>query len=156
VTKKVYYEKVGRKYVPIAEYDSDYLDSFPKGTHIVMSYPGGTSRRYNIDPAFGPMIAAGRYCEDTIATAIVKASELRPSKSLITEEQRVAWARLSAALGEESHALQWPAARDAAVEAVKVMQEEADKLLSNPTVKNAWDKFMMVCELTKNAKHTDI
>ena len=34
--KKIYYEKVGRRYKPVAEYDPDYLDSFPKGSHLVM------------------------------------------------------------------------------------------------------------------------
>jgi hypothetical protein len=54
--KKIYYEKRGRRYVPVAEYDNDLLDSFPKGNHLVMSYPGGTSRRFNIDPAYAAMI----------------------------------------------------------------------------------------------------
>ena len=34
--KKVYYIKEGRKYVPVAEYDNELLDSFPKGNHLVM------------------------------------------------------------------------------------------------------------------------
>jgi hypothetical protein len=57
--KKIYYEKIGRKYMPVAEYDNEFLDSFPKGNHLVMSYPGGSSRRFNIAPAYAPMIAAG-------------------------------------------------------------------------------------------------
>ena len=52
MTKKIYYEKLGRRYVPVAEYDNDLLDSFTKGTHLVMSYPGGQSRCFNIDPNF--------------------------------------------------------------------------------------------------------
>ena len=61
--KKIYYEKVGRRYVPVSEYDNDFLDSFTKGNHLVMSYPGGTSRRYNVDPNYAAMIAAGRVAE---------------------------------------------------------------------------------------------
>ncbi len=68
--KKIYYEKVGRRYVPVSEYDSEFLDAFPKGNHLVMCYPGGTSRRFRIDPALAPMIAAGRYAEDAICRAI--------------------------------------------------------------------------------------
>ena len=49
--KRIYYEKVGRSYKPVSEYDSDLLDSLPKGAHLIMCYPGGSSRRYNIDPA---------------------------------------------------------------------------------------------------------
>jgi cobalamin biosynthesis protein CbiG len=40
-------------------------------------------------------------------------------------------------------------ARDAAEAGVKAMQEEADKLLSNPSVRKAYERFILVCELTK-------
>ena len=32
---------------------------------------------------------------------------------------------------------------------VKAMQAEADQLMTNPTVRKAYDKFMMLCELTR-------
>ena len=89
--KKVYYEKVGRKYVPVKEYDSDFLSAFPKSTHLVMSYPGGQSTRYNIDPNDAAMIAAGRVAEDAICSAMVKASELKPQRTPLTKEQLRAW-----------------------------------------------------------------
>ena len=89
--KKIFYEKVGRRYVPIAEYDNEFLDSFPKGNHLVMSYPGGSSRRFNIDPAHAPMIAAARVAEDAICRAIAKAAELRPPSTPITAKQKKAW-----------------------------------------------------------------
>ena len=79
MTKKIYYEKVGRRYVPVAEYDSDFLDSFSKGNTLVMCYPGGKSRRYNVDPDYAGLIAAGRVAEDAISRAIMKASDLRRS-----------------------------------------------------------------------------
>lgn len=151
--KKIYYEKVGSRYKPVSEYDSDLLDSFSKGTHIVMVYPGGSSRRYNIDPAYAPMIAAGRVAEDAVAEAVRIATDLRPSRAILTEGQRKAWRKLSKEFGEESHTLTRASARDAAEAAVKAMQAEADKLLSNPTVRKAYDKFLMVCELTK--EHTN-
>ena len=75
--KKIYYEKKGRRYVPVSEYDNDYLDSFPKGNHLVMCYPGGSSRRFNIDPNYASMIAAGRVAEDAISKSIMDASALR-------------------------------------------------------------------------------
>ena len=120
--KKVFYEKVGRRYVPVAEYDSTYLDSFPKGTHIVMCYPGGSSRRFNIDPALGPMIAAGRFAEDDISKAIVAASEMRPHKNPITEKQRKAWENLAKAFGDERYYIEIPSAREIAEAGVKAMQ----------------------------------
>ena len=66
--KKIFYEKVGGRYKPVAEYDSDFLDSFTKGTHLVMCYPGGKSRRFDIDPNYAAMIAAGRVAEERIPT----------------------------------------------------------------------------------------
>ena len=148
--KKIYYEKVGRKYVPVSEYDNDLLDSFTKGTHLVQVYPGGSSRRYNIDPAYAPMIAAGRVAEDAISKALIKASDLRPKRAPITEGQRKAWDNLVKEFGEEARTLEWPSAREACEAAVKAMQIEADKLLDHPAVRKSYDNFMLVCKLVKD------
>ena len=78
MTKKIFYEKVGRKYVPVAEYDNELLDSFPKGNHLVMVYPGGMSRYFNIDPNYAALIAAGRVAEDAVCEQIRKQAELKP------------------------------------------------------------------------------
>lgn len=147
--KKVYYEKVGRRYIPVSEYDSEYLDSFSKGTHIVMCYPGGQSRRYNIDPAFAPMIAAGRYAEDAIGTAIIKASELRPTKTPITPKQKKAWQALADAFGDDLCTLNGISVRDCTQAGVDAMQEEAEKMLTVPAVRAAYDEFMLIYKLTK-------
>ena len=147
--KKIYYEKVGRRYKPVSEYDSDFLDSFAKGTHLVMSYPGGKSTRYNIDPNYAAMIAAGRVAEDAISTALYKASEAKPKSRPITERQRAAWEEMKRAFGDEFFSLTLPSSRDLAEVGVRAMQEEADKLMTNPTVKKAFDHFLLVAELTK-------
>jgi len=153
--KKIYYEKIGRKYVPVSEYDSNYLDSFPKGDHLVSVYPGGQSRRFNVDPNYAALIAAGRVAEDAMSKAISNATEIRrhkwdSEKRELTPKQRKAWDNLVKELGVEARTLEWASAREVAEVGVKVMQEEAMKLLENPTVKNAYDQFIMVCELTKN------
>lgn len=148
--KKIYYEKVGRKYVPVAEYDSDFLDSFPKGNHLVMSYPGGTSRRFNIDPNYAAMIAAGRVAEDAICRAISKASEMRPQRTPITPGQKKAWEKLAKELGDELCPLTYGSARDHAEAGINAMMEEADKLMTNPSVRKAYERFLLVCELTRD------
>lgn len=150
--KKVFYEKVGRRYVPVAEYDNELIDSFPKGTHIVMSYPGGQSRRYNIDPNYAAMIAAGRVAEDAICSAMIKADEVQPQRKALTEAELDAWNNLIEVWGDEARSLRRPAIRDVAEAGVKAMQDEADKLLTNPAVRNAWNNFMLICELTKDNK----
>ena len=147
--KKIYYEKIGRKYVPVSEYDNDFLDSFTKGTHLVMSYPGGKSTRYNIDPDYAAMIAAGRVAEDAICKAISKASELRPKSTPITVGQKRAWENLAKEFGDELCTLNGLSVHDCAEAGVKAMQEEADKLLANPIVRKAYEKFLFVVELTK-------
>ena len=148
--KKIYYEKQGRKYIPVAEYDNEFLDSFPKGNHLVMSYPGGTSRRFNIDPNYAAMIAAGRVAEDAMSKAVVKASEMRPQKTPITEKQRKSWENLSKAFGNERYYIEIPSAREIAEEGVKAMMMEAEQLLENPSVRKAFERFQMVCQLTKD------
>ena len=152
--KKLYYIKEGRKYVPVSEYDSDFLDSYTKGTHLVMSYPGGKSTRYNIDPNYAAMIAAGRVAEDKISEVIYKASELRPKQNPLTEGQRKAWKKLAKEFGDELCTLQCASTRDIAEAGVKAMQEEADKLMSNPSVKKAYEHFQLVCELTREPNDT--
>jgi hypothetical protein len=147
--KKIYYEKVGRKYVPVAEYDSDYLDSFPKGNHLVMCYPGGSSRRFCIDPALAPMIAAGRFAEDAMCDAIRKASEMRPQRTPITEGQRRAWRKLAKEFGDDLATLSLGCARDIAEAGVSSMQVEADRLMKHASVRQAYEQFLLVCELTK-------
>lgn len=150
--KKIYYEKIGRRYVPVAEYDNEFLDSFPKGNHLVMSYPGGTSRRFNIDPNYAAMIAAGRVAEDAICEQLRKQAEMKPQRTPITLGQQKAWKKLAKEFGDELCPLTYGSARDLAEVAVNAMQDEADKLMTNPTVKKAYDKFIMLCELTKEQK----
>ena len=150
MTKKIYYEKKGRRYIPVSEYDGDFMSSFPKGNHIIMSYPGGQSTRYNIDPAYAPMIAAGRYAEDAICTAMHKASEAKPKERPITERQRKAWEEMKLAFGDEFFSLHFPSIRDLAEEGVKAMQAEADKLMKHPSVKEAYDHFLFIAQLVKD------
>jgi hypothetical protein len=154
----IFYVKKGRRYVPHSTYSSEFCDSFPKGTHLVQSYPGGSSRRFNIEPAYAPMIAAGRVAEDVISKRIMEATEIRRNtrnrETPLTPGQRAAWDKLVEEFGPDARQLEWPSARECAEEAVKAMQEEADKLLSHPTVHKAYDHFLLVAELTKD--HNDI
>jgi hypothetical protein len=147
--KKIYYEKVGRRYVPVAEYDNDFMDSYTKGNHLVMCYPGGTSRRFNIDPNYAAMIAAGRVAEDVISSAVVKASEMRPHRTPITEKQREAWDNLTKAFGDERYYIELPSAREIAEAGVRAMQEQALELMKHEAVRQAYEQFQLVCELTK-------
>jgi hypothetical protein len=148
--KKIYYEKKGNRYVPVAEYDSDWMDSFHKGNHLVMVYPGGQSRRFNIDPNYAAMIAASRVAEEAMIRAMHKASELKPVRTPITEGQRKAWKKLAKEFGDELCTLNGASSHDIAEAGVKAMMAEADQLMTNPAVKKAYEHFLLVAELTKD------
>ncbi len=147
--KKVFYEKIGRRYHPVHEYDSTLLDSFPKGSHLVIVCPGGQSRRFNVEPNHAALIAAGRVAEDAMCEAIRKASEMRPQRTMITEGQRRAWKKLAREFGDDLATLSYGSARDIADAGLNALQEEADKLMKHESVRNAYEQFLLVCQLTK-------
>jgi hypothetical protein len=145
----IFYKKDGKKYIPVSEYDSNLTDSLGYGDHLLSVYPGGSSRK-KINPAFAPMIAAGRHSRDAISHAIMEASKLQPAHKPLTPRQQEAWENLNSELGESSHYLQYSSVHDIAGEAVDAMIKEATVLLSHPAVKNAYDEFMLVCKLVKD------
>jgi hypothetical protein len=150
--KKVYYEKVGRRYKPVLEYDAVLLDALPAGSHLITVYPGGSSRRYCIDPAFAPLIAAGCYARPAIEDALHKASEKRPTRKPITPEQMLAWQKLAEAFGDDLATLQCPSIHDIAQAGVDELQRQAEVLLKNPTVRKAYEHFLVVAKLAMESK----
>jgi hypothetical protein len=95
------------------------------------------------------MIAAGRVAEDAMCKAMMDASELRPQRTPLTEGQRKAWRKLAREFGDELCTLQGSSTRDIVEAGVQAMQEEADQLLKHEAVRQAYEQFLLVCELTK-------
>jgi hypothetical protein len=153
--KKTYYEKRGRRYVPVAEYNNDWMDSFPEGTHLIICYPGGVSRRYRIDPNYAAMIAAGRVAEDAICAAMSKTDEVQPPRRAMTEAERDAWNNLIVVWGDEARSLRRPAIRDVAEAGVNAMIVEADKLMKHEAVRKSYEHFLLVCKLTKEKENVN-
>lgn len=155
--KKIFYEKVGRRYQPVREYDSTLMDAMPKGAHLIVVYPGGQSTRYNVDPNYAAMIAAGRVAEDAVSKAVVRAGELRMQRQdrerKLTPGQKAAWENLVKEFGQSAKQLEWPSAREIAEEAVKALQEEAEKLMKHDSVRKSYEHFLLMCELTKESKN---
>jgi hypothetical protein len=153
--KKVFYEKVGRKYVPVYEYDQTLMDALPKGSHMIQVYPGGKITRYNVDPNYAAMIAAGRVAEEAISKKLMEASEIRMQRKdrerKLTEEERAAWDNLVRVFGDSARQLEWPSIREVTEEGVKAMQAEADMLMQNESVRKAYEHFQLMCKLTKEA-----
>lgn len=153
--RNTYYIKKGRRYVPVSDYDSDLCDSYSYGAHLILVKQGMKSRRSIIDPAFAPLIAAGMYARDEMANAVREASECQPGTKPITEEQRAAWKQLKNAFGDERYHLLWPSTFEVVDAGVKAMEQEAAKMLENPAVKKAYERFLMVAELAKEHKNED-
>jgi hypothetical protein len=150
VSKTVFYKKVGRKYVPVSEYDSELMDSIPKGSHIVMCYPGGQSIRYNVQPALAPMIAAGRFAEEKMLDTMRMIGEARPKRKTLTDEQRQAWQTMKKAFGDEMFSYSYPSNIEIVEAGINALISEADKLMTHPAVKDQYEKFLMTCELVKD------
>ncbi len=152
--KTIYYKKVGRRYQPVSEYDSDLLDAFPEGAHLLVTKPGTRSILYKIDPALAPMIAAGRYAQDAMADSIRQATELRPHNHEMSEEEQIKWKQFIRTMPDEFRFMMTHgSAYDAVYAGIMAMQEEADKMLTNPAVRKAYDNFILMCQLTKEQKN---
>lgn len=155
--KKIYYVKEGRRYVPVAEYDNDLLDSFPKGNHLVMCYPGGQSRRFNIDPNYAALIAAARVAQEPMHRAISDAAKMKNDQwnnVVLTNEQHAAWEHFKEVMGERGNYVYYHSVHDIAEAGLNALEAEAAKLMESEAVKNAYEQFLMVCELTKQQQTT--
>lgn len=148
MTQEIFYRKVGRRYVPAQIYDEHVMHSFPQGTHLFVVDKGWHARRYDIRPNHAAILASALITENYLAQAIQKATELRPEKEPLTEEQRNAWSVLADSLGQEKIMLYWPSARCAAQDVVNRLMEDMDRTLQNPVVRQAYDEFLMLAKLT--------
>ena len=154
--KKIFYEKVGRKYVPVSEYDSDLLDSFRHGNHLVMSYPGGQSRTYNIDPNYAALIAAARVAQEPMHKAINDAAKMKSDQwndVVLNNEQFEAWNHFAKVMGERGRYVYYNSVHDIAEAGIKALEQEAAKLMEHPAVQDAYEKFQLMCKLTKEQQN---
>lgn len=145
----ILYKKVGRRYVPCAEYDNEVLDSFPQGAHLVMCYPGGQSRRFHVEPNYAAMIAAGRIAEEAICAALNTADQVQPPRRALTPQEHEAWLNLITVWGDEARSLRRGSYHDLAKAAVDAMVAEADQLMRHESVRRAYEHLLLMCELTR-------
>lgn len=147
--EEVYYRRQGRRYVPVQYYDPDILDSVPAGAHLIVKQPGSTMRRFEIDPNVAGMLAAGLLVRDRICDAIRQASALQPRQQPVTETQREAWLNLAQAFDQDVYTLTGPSAADIADATVQALQTEFDRLITNPSARDAFDQFLTLHCLTR-------
>jgi len=125
----VLYEKRGRRYYPISEYDSKVTDAFPEGFTLVHVKPGVESRNYHVTPAVPEVLAAAKLLEDAMLDAMHKAAKYKPEPIPVAEEEREAWNKLEAIL-EKNESMErrslrlWGcSAHDMVQAGVKVLEE---------------------------------
>lgn len=143
-----FYIKKGRKYLPVSEYDSELGDAWPEGTHLTVSVPGQCSRRYNIEPAFAPMIAAGKTAEDRITQVISDKLSFRPEQLPVTPEQHAAWENMRQVWGDEMCRLQSGSIGEAVRAGVDEMVQVATELMQNPALQNSYNNFILLSQLS--------
>lgn len=154
MTKEIFYRRVGRRYEPVSVYNNEHMDSLPQGCHLVIVDKGWQSRRHNINPNRAAIIAAATLMEGRLARIIQQATEIRPEKEPLTEEQRLAWHRLAQSFDQDNIMLAWPSARQAAEEILAELMADAEHLMANPMVRAAYDEFVATCRLTVDNHET--
>lgn len=115
----------------------------------------GAYTRHNIEPEFAPLIAAAMFASDTITKRLMSASELRmrdAGERNLTERQKAAWENLILEFGDSAKQLEWPSVREICDAGVDALVAESKSLLENPAVKQAYDHFLLLCELTKESE----
>jgi hypothetical protein len=149
-----FYIKEGDEYIPTKEYDNVLWEAVPiNSATLTVSKRGSSLRTYNVDIALAPIIAAGLFARDAFVNAISDVGAIRMSPHLrqqpLTPSQKEAWDKLVEELGEDARMLEWPSVQEVAMAGIKELENEMEKMLSVPAVKNAYEQFLMVWKLTK-------
>ncbi len=149
--KKIFYEKQGHRYVPVREYDPMLSDALPQGFHLLEVRHNSESRRFDVDPDTVALLAAGLVAKDAMVEALSKATELRPMSKPLTESQRQAWEAFIAEMGDEGRMLERDSLYNIAEAGIQRLMEESQRLLTNEALRKAYDNFILLTKLSKEA-----
>jgi hypothetical protein len=149
---ETFYIKRGRRYIPVREYDGMLQNALPHGSYVTVVRPGASVQRWAIDPAYAPMIAAGIVAREAMSKVMLAASEMRISgdRKPMTQEQRDAWENLVAVFGPAARQLEHPSVMEITQAGVDAMIAEAERLLTHPSVRSAYEHFITVSKLVED------
>ena len=149
---ETFYIKRGRRYIPVREYDSILENALPHGSYVTVVRPGVSVQRWAVDPAYAPMIAAGIVAGEAVSEAMRSASEIRLSQARkpMTRKQRDAWENLIAVFGPAARQLEHPSVMEVTQAGVDAMIAEAERLLTHPSVRSAYEHFITVSKLVED------
>jgi hypothetical protein len=149
---ETFYVRRGRRYIPVREYDDMLRNAEPHGAYVTVVKPGHSISRHTVDPAYAPMIAAGIVAREAMARVMIKAAEVRMCKGRLpmTKEQSQAWENLVKAFGPDARQLEHPSVMEVTQAGVDAMVAEAERLLTHPSVRSAYEHFITVSKLVKD------
>lgn len=85
---RVLYEKHGKRYKPVSEYDPIVFDAMEMGAHLVIVKPGIKSTRYHVEPENVRVLATIELHREAIMQAMRDATEVRPYGELSLLERK--------------------------------------------------------------------
>lgn len=98
--REVWYRKVGRRYVPVAEAEKyDYQTMPPSGFTLTYREDGCTRYEYRVKPDNAGFIAAAMAARVAMEAHITEASKSTPSAAPYTAKQRALIAKFQAEMG---------------------------------------------------------
>ena len=155
MSKTIFYKKIGRRYVPANVYSHEFSKAMPVGTTLTAVSTDGSSRIFNVDPEFAPLAAAALHSRQSIVSAVMKASEARPTNQALTEEQHEAWDNFIKVMGDSGRYIQFPSAMEVCDALTEKLKSETIKMLSVPAVKEAYEHFLFLYKMTKESQDND-
>jgi len=149
---ETFYVRRGRRYVPVREYDDMLRNAEPHGAYVTVVKPGISISRHIVDPAYAPMIAAGIVAREAMIKVMVKAAEVRlgQGRRPMTKAQSQAWENLIKVFGPDARQLEYPNVGDVTQAGVDAMVAEAERLLTHPSVRSAYEHFITVSKLVED------
>lgn len=145
-----FYKKIGRKYVPVSEYDHELSYALPAGVHCIKVSPGQTFKKFNVNEMLAPLVAASLLCKDEMVNKVYEASGLKPKVQPLSKEQAEAWENLKKAFKDDFFTLSQSSALDVVEAGIEQLIVEANKLLQNEATKKAYEQFLLVSKLTSS------
>lgn len=149
MAQETIFRKVGRKYVPVGEYDPAFMDHWPYGINMVVVRDGHTMYRYQVDPNTAGLLGAGLMCKDAIAKAIHQAAEMRPNPAPVSERARELWEELREELGAGAYFLEYPAVSEIANAAIRELHDQFEEIVKDEGAREAFNRFLTIAYLTK-------
>ncbi len=137
-------------YVPVAKYIPDSGERLSLGVHLQNVTENGWTRRFKVDPALVPFVAAAMILQPKLIDIMQEAEKFRiPTPLVSTPEQKAALDQVEVLFNRRFDTLQRDSIHDVSKNVLQVIQDAAVETLKNDTVRAAYEQFLLVVELTK-------